>query len=209
MSESEPDERPAEGDAPTPIPPEPSDGEPLPDAAPPDSANSYDVRETPKPARFRCLRLGFGRLRELWRCHPRLLAVSAVTSVSVAVLFGLSLNGAGALGSADEEVVELPADSMFLELPRLVTDLRPSQDRRNFIRVDVVVEIGSDQASLLQQRQPLVLDAAKSLLRDYDRADLVGSDGANRLRTDFRQIVDDVIAPARSRGVFFQQFVLD
>jgi flagellar basal body-associated protein FliL len=67
----------------------------------------------------------------------------------------------------------------------------------------------ASQQSRLEEQQNAVEEAIKARLRHFDRRELEGNAGAERLRNEVLGIVNDTIAPARASRVLYQQFVLD
>ena len=148
----------------------------------------------PRPRRFARLRNRGG-----------LIAVGVTTLLAVVA-------GAAAVSvdpsSRPATHVEAPAAPAHYELPPLLTDLRPSR-RQHFISTTIVVELDADAADVLAQRETQVIDALRSLLRDYERTDLAGESGASRFRADAVVVINRVLAPARARTVLFKELLVD
>jgi len=136
------------------------------------------------------------------------MAAAALLSLLIATVAVAGLGG-GAPGSADTETVDLSPPSVFHELPPLVTDLRPDARRPHYIKLDVVVEVPADLVPRLRNREAVVVDAIRSVLRDYERSDPVGAAGTRRLRSDIHAVLDNVLQPATARDVLFKELVVD
>jgi flagellar basal body-associated protein FliL len=108
-----------------------------------------------------------------------------------------------------ELAIDLGGPSQFRPLPEIVSDLRPVGHRQRHVRVGIVLEIGSADASVVAEREVRIVSALNDHLRRLGPADLAGEQGANALKTAARAIVDDIIAPQRLRGVLLSGLVTD
>lgn len=153
-----------------------------------------------------------GRFEPLWMrvrgfATRRCIVVSVGTASALAFLVAAVLVSAPNSGS--EVTLVLDGPSRFHELPKLMTDIRPGRKRQHFVSVEMVVETDASGTELLASHETEVLDALQALLRDYDRADLAGRVGAQRLRADVTHVVNRILAPARARSVLFRQLIVD
>ncbi len=94
------------------------------------------------------------------------------------------------------------------DMPEVKADLKTGRCRAPFLRVVFAVQLNSGDLGRLQEAETKILDGVRVHLRDQERQDLVGKEGANRLRTDLSNIVNNAIAPARIQAVFFKEFLL-
>ncbi len=141
----------------------------------------------------------------LLRRRPGLAALGVTTLLAVSI-GGMALLTDPAARPAIN--VAAPAEPALYELPSLLTDLRPGR-RQHFISTTMVVEIDADAAEILAERETKVIDALRSLLRDYDRTDLAGEHGASRFRADAVVVINRVLAPARAHTVLFKELLVD
>ncbi len=145
------------------------------------------------------------------RRFAALCSRACLVAVGVTTLLAVVAGAAAVLvdpSSRPATNVAAPAAPALYELPPLLTDLRPSR-RQHFISTTIVVEIDADAAAVLAQRETQVIDALRSLLRDYERTDLAGESGASRFRADAVVVINRVLAPARARTVLFKELLVD
>ena len=132
------------------------------------------------------------------------LACAVCALLTLAAAFNASTNGSGA-----EVILVLDGPGQFHALPKLTTDIRPSEEREHFVSVELVVEVDDAGRSRLEDNETEIVDALQSLLRDYERDDLIGRQGALRLRADALYVIERIIAPAQAKDVLFKQFIVD
>ena len=119
----------------------------------------------------------------------------------------------GLLGSGDKPgrqvaVVSLGAP-VLVDFPEAMVDLKVGTCRSPYLRYAMTIEVpsGSDAAAV-GDAQARILDAVQQNLRGKERQELVGVEGADRMRNESREIINRLIAPARINGVLFKKFVL-
>lgn len=105
--------------------------------------------------------------------------------------------------------VDLAPPPVVHAIGGFVVDLQPEAGRPHFLRLAIALEVDETDVPLVDAQRARVIDAVKMKVRDYRHADLVGADGADRLRHDVLAAVNRTIAPARARRVLFQDFLLD
>ena len=108
-----------------------------------------------------------------------------------------------------EVILELGAAPVFHSAPPFIADLKRGEARVHVVRLALSVEVPEDETWRLDAHQIAIEDAVKARLRDFDRRELGGSAGADRLRSEILAIINDAIAPAAASRVLFQQFVID
>lgn len=125
---------------------------------------------------------------------------------------GFFMGGAGAAtgGEAEEAaVVEEVAPSVYVDLPKIHTNIATDRCRGLYINLVVTAEIGGEeQAAAARTRQELIKDRLMEFARSQTKEDLEGSEGAENLRANAEAIINDVIAPTRVRSVLFKEFLL-
>ena len=94
------------------------------------------------------------------------------------------------------------------ELPQIKADLKTGLCKSPFLRAQFSVQLSSEDLKRLEQGQDKIVEQVILHLRDQERQDLVGKEGASKLRFDLVNIVNTVIAPARIHGIIFKEFVL-
>lgn len=140
------------------------------------------------------------------RCRLWRLAMAVVPVALVVALAGLIL--VLQAPPAPGVTVLVGSPTVMRELPTLLSDIRPGR-RPHFVSATVIVEIGTNEAPLLDARSTQVTEALQFLLRDYERDDLLGRDGALRLRADALAVVNQVLAPERARAVLIKNLLVD
>jgi flagellar basal body-associated protein FliL len=112
-------------------------------------------------------------------------------------------------GGRQDVTIELGGPLVFYPMPEFLADLRPAGGRTPHLRLAIVVQTTEDDAAEIERRQVELMAAIQLELRDMSQADLVGREGAERLRGVLRDAINREIAPAQVRTVLFTQFLLD
>jgi len=94
------------------------------------------------------------------------------------------------------------------ELPQIKADLKTGECKAPFLRAQFNIQLSSDDIDRIEAGQDKLMEQVILHLRDQDRQDLVGKAGADKLRFDLVNIVNNVIAPSRIHGITFKEFVL-
>lgn len=108
-----------------------------------------------------------------------------------------------------EVMLALDEPGVLHELPAFIADLKSSGARRHYVKLIIRVEVDEADLARIQERQAQIVDAIQARLREYERKDLIGKVGSERLRADLLAIVDQAIAPAKAKAVLFKEFLLD
>ena len=143
--------------------------------------------------------------------------------IAIGVLaLGLVLGGGGAIGTlyylglvggkADSSgrqvaVVSLGAPEI-IDLPEMNVDLKVGTCRSPYLRFRMSIEAAGSARAVVTEQQPRIMDAIQQHLRGQERQQLVGTEGADRLRNDARDAINRLIAPERINSVIFKKFVL-
>ena len=143
-------------------------------------------------------------LKACLRCWRRLAILLGAAALAVGVV-GLS----SWRGAPQEVTLELNEVTAFHLLPSFIAELRHGSARVHVLQLALAVEMPASQQSRLEEQQKAVEEAIKARLRHFDRRELEGNAGAERLRNEVLAIVNDTIAPVRASRVLYQQFVLD
>ncbi len=119
----------------------------------------------------------------------------------------------GLIGGKDDSsgrqvaVVSLGAPEL-IDLPEMNVDLKVGTCRSPYLRFRMTVEASGKARGVVTDLQPQIMDAIQQHLRGQERQQLVGVEGADRLRNDARDIVNRIIAPETINSVLFKKFVL-
>lgn len=125
----------------------------------------------------------------------------------------LGLLGGGAymfMGSSGEgtEVVESDPP-VFFELPEMTVNLSSVDQRPQFLRVQIALEMKDDDTKeAVEQVLPRVLDAFQIYLRELRSTDLEGSAGIYRLKEELVRRVNLAIHPAEIDNVVFKEIIV-
>ncbi|MSO85474.1 MAG: flagellar basal body-associated FliL family protein [Rhodospirillales bacterium] len=124
------------------------------------------------------------------------------------VLYMLGLLGTGDKPGRQVAVVALGAP-VLVDFFEAMVDLKVGGCRSPYLRYAMTIEVpsGSDAAAV-GDAQARIVDTIQQNLRSKERQELVGVEGADRMRNEAREIVNRLIAPARINGVLFKKFVL-
>jgi flagellar basal body-associated protein FliL len=170
-------------------------------AAPAAAAPAEDMDEEAKPA-------GKGAL---------LLAAGFAGAVLVGVAIGVGLHFLGVLGATADSTAKPEAKQsavleitppVLVEMPEKLVDLKTGTCQAPYLRFQISVDVPQKAQPLVAARQVEILDAVQQYLRGRERQDLVGREGADRLRNETRRRINELIAPEQINGVLFKKFVL-
>jgi hypothetical protein len=115
----------------------------------------------------------------------------------------------GEKGGARAVTVALGGSTSYHVLPEFVTDLKTSRSRPHYLQLAAVVEVQEEAVGKLQAQELRILSDVQTRLRDFQREDLAGTAGLERVRRDIAAVVDRHIAPARVCEILFTKFLLD
>ncbi|MEK7246364.1 MAG: flagellar basal body-associated FliL family protein [Pseudomonadota bacterium] len=123
------------------------------------------------------------------------------------VLYWMGILGSGDKPSRQVAVIALGAP-VLVEFPEMMVDLKVGTCRSPYLRFVMTIEVPSGGAGAVNDAQARIVDAVQQNLRSRERQELVGVEGADRMRNETREIINRLIAPARINGVLFKKFVL-
>jgi flagellar FliL protein len=141
---------------------------------------------------------------------------------------GAGLYFSGLLGGKKEEPVEeakAPAeqkkaeakagepakqgDPVFFELPEFINNLNTGSTQTSFIKVSIILEIGSaEDLARVQTMQPRIMDDFNTYLRELRATDLAGSAGLERLREELLRRVNKATSPAKVHNILFKEIIV-
>ncbi len=124
------------------------------------------------------------------------------------ILHMLGLLGTSEKSGRQVAVVSLGAP-VLVDMPEVMVDLKVGACRAPYLRYAMRIEVTSGAAAAaVEATQARILDAVQQHLRDKERQELVGVEGADRMRNEAREIINRLVAPERINGVLFKKFVL-
>ncbi len=120
----------------------------------------------------------------------------------------LGMLGSGEKPGRQVAVVSLGAP-VLVEMPEMMVDLKVGTCRSPYLRYAMRIEVTSGgAAAAVDAAQARILDAVQQHMRSKERQELVGVEGADRMRNETREIINRLVAPERINGVLFKKFVL-
>tara|TARA_R110000868_G_scaffold29054_5_gene108098 strand:- start:4234 stop:4740 length:507 start_codon:yes stop_codon:yes gene_type:complete len=135
-------------------------------------------------------------------------------SIPVVLLLGGG-GGAYMMGVFDggaSSVADAPAPPkkvFFLDLPDLTVNLSSVEQRAQFLKLSVSLEI-ADKATLqaIEPFMPRVLDAFQVYLRELRTTDLEGSAGIFLLKEELQRRIELAIYPAKINDILFKEILI-
>ena len=105
--------------------------------------------------------------------------------------------------------VEVAKPVAFVDLPDMTVNLSVGQDRPQYLRVKVALEVTDAKvADQIKPIMPRVIDAFQLYLREMRPSDIEGSAGIFRLRDELTRRVNTAVHPARVNAVLFREIVV-
>lgn len=123
------------------------------------------------------------------------------------VLYWMGLLGSGDQTGRQVAVVAIGAP-VLVDLPEMMVDLKIGTCRSPYLRFAMTIEAPSGSGPAVSEAQARIMDAVQQHLRSRERQELVGVEGADRMRNEAREIVNRLVAPVQINGVLFKKFVL-
>jgi flagellar basal body-associated protein FliL len=133
-----------------------------------------------------------------------------MAGAAVVVAVAASLAAAAAL-RPDGAVVEIEIGGgriAYHDFPDIIADLKDDGGKRRYVKLGIVIEAPAELTPRLDEKRPAIVDALNAYLRERVAEELVGEEGAERVRGALSVIVNDALAPDQAKGVLFRQFIL-
>ncbi|MCU0893748.1 MAG: flagellar basal body-associated FliL family protein [Rhodospirillales bacterium] len=111
----------------------------------------------------------------------------------------------------DPAVIEIEIGGgriVYHDFPDIIADLKGDGRKPRYVKLGIVVEVPTELRPRLEEKQSGIIDALHAYLRGRSAQELVGEEGAERVRGALSVIVNDALAPDRAKGVLFRQFIL-
>lgn len=146
----------------------------------------------------------------------KLILIIAGAALLLLVGGGATLFLTGALDSLlgvgeekEHDPNEVLAKPILIEMPEMLVDLKTGRCRAPFLKLlfQIAVATPADQ-KIIEEVQPHIQDRLKMHLRTLERQDLVGREGAEKLRFDIITIINRTARPVTVRHVLFKEFLL-
>ncbi len=116
-------------------------------------------------------------------------------------------------GNGNLAIVELPpppppGPMTTHTFPKITTDLKTGLCKANYLSMRFMVEVGTNFTKSLQKKEAKLMEGVRLHLRSFERKDLAGKVGSDRLRADIITIINGMIKPEKIEGVIFKEFIL-
>jgi flagellar protein FliL len=118
------------------------------------------------------------------------------------------LNGA-ADGADATPAAENPADIVFVDLPDMLVNLNAGGHRLRYLKIAAALEVrGANQAEMVRQFVPRILDSFQLYLRAIRPEELDGAEGVYRLKEALLARTNDAVHPAQVRDVLVRELLV-
>lgn len=109
----------------------------------------------------------------------------------------------------NSEAAHVASPVSFVDLPEMTVNLSVGQDRPQYLRVKVALEVADARAAeQIKPIMPRVIDAFQLYLREVRPSDIEGSAGIFRLRDELTRRVNTAVHPARVNAVLFREIIV-
>ncbi len=118
------------------------------------------------------------------------------------------LNGAGDSADAAPPADD-PANVVFVDLPDMLVNLNAGGRRLRYLKIAAALEVrGEDQAELVRQFVPRILDSFQLYLRAIRPEELDGPDGVYRVKEALLARANDAVHPGQVRDVLLRELLV-
>lgn len=148
-----------------------------------------------------------GALRAWLRSKSRsgIMAVMGGAILVIALLAGATMRHP----PAPQAILDLDETKVFHEFPAFVAELRAGPARAHAVHLAFTVEVPESRLTGLAAHQGTIETLLKARLGAFDRRDLEGNAGAERIRREILAALNPVIAPAVASAVLFRHLILE
>lgn len=149
----------------------------------------------------------------------KLIFIAAGAVVVILVVAGVLLMGGGGGKEEHKETPEeiaakeaaaaLAAKPVYYELPEFLVNLNSTTSRVSFLKMSVTLEL-KDAASVavMDANKPRILDIFNTYLRELRAADVQGSAGIYRLRTELLTRLNSTIEDGTVKDILFGEIIV-
>jgi flagellar basal body-associated protein FliL len=103
----------------------------------------------------------------------------------------------------------LSGPSVYHPLPEFIADLKTTRAKAHFLQLAVVLEAPEQVVEKVREQEVRIIADVQTRLREFERRDLAGAAGAERLRREVLAVIDRHVAPEKGEAVLFTKFLLD
>ena len=114
------------------------------------------------------------------------------------------------LGEEDKKTVaNIMLDRPVLhEFPLLKADMKTGKCKSPLLKTVLMVQLGGADLKCLQSLELRIMDQVTQYLRDLERHEMEGKQGAERLHTNITRLINALMAPSKIHAVIFKEFIL-
>lgn len=105
--------------------------------------------------------------------------------------------------------IEIGGALVYHDFPDIVADLKGDGRRPRYVKLGVIVELPVELRPRLEEKRTAIVDALHAYLRERRAEDLVGREGADRVRAALAGMINEALAPDEAKAVLFRQFILN
>ena len=110
--------------------------------------------------------------------------------------------------AADEEHAASDEEAVFVDVPPMVVNLRSADGAARYVKLRFMLVPGpKGEATALQKKLPLLLDAYQPFLRELRPEDLAGSAAVFRIKEEMLVRAHDVLGPDQVKDVLIQDLI--
>jgi flagellar protein FliL len=100
-------------------------------------------------------------------------------------------------------------DIVFVDLPELLVNLNVTGRRLHFLKIATALEVaGEDQAAVVRQFVPRILDSFHMYLRAITPEELQGAAGVYRIKEELLVRTNEAVRPAQVRDVLVREMLV-
>src|SRR5262245_8437998 len=126
-----------------------------------------------------------------------------------AFFMGIIPTGSAAVTEQEAQAELAHEDIVFVDLPELLVNLNVTGKRLHFLKLATALEVsGEDQAAVVRQFVPRILDSFHMYLRAITPEELQGSEGVYRLKEQLLIRTNEAIGPAQVRDVLVREMLV-
>jgi flagellar FliL protein len=128
---------------------------------------------------------------------------------AAAFLMGIIPIGSAAVAEQTAQSELAHEDIVFVDLPELLVNLNVTGKRLHFLKLATALEVsGEDQAAVVRQFVPRILDSFHMYLRAITPEELQGSEGVFRLKEELLVRTNEAVRPAQVGDVLVREMLV-
>ena len=128
---------------------------------------------------------------------------------AAAFFMGIIPSGSAAVAEQAAQAELAHEDIVFVDLPELLVNLNVTGKRLHFLKLATALEVsGEDQAAVVRQFVPRILDSFHMYLRAITPEELQGAEGVYRLKEELLVRSNEAVRPAQVRDVLVREMLV-